>query len=189
MIQLNKIGYVTIALLLLEGDKKPIDTEDIAIKVAELAPEKFSWRKYKQFIDPEAVRISLKDAHYTYNYVVGSQKEGWMLSKLGLQFARDNVNKSWTKPSSRKPTKESLQMNREKERLLASDAYEYFTKHGKRGLKNIPKQFSDDFFRLNNYIRGQARIQKITRIENLYMDDVELKDVVRILAQISKGSN
>jgi hypothetical protein len=53
---------VTLAVYLLGGDSKPIDTEDVAIKTNELAPRRFTWRKYPDQINIDTVRKRLWDA-------------------------------------------------------------------------------------------------------------------------------
>jgi hypothetical protein len=188
MRELTQKEIVTIALYLLGGDKKAFDTEDIAVKSAEIAPGKFSWKKYRDNIDQELVRRSLTDAKLAYKYVVGSQKEGWMLSPSGLLFALESDKKTWAKPKARQPEREKLQANREKERLLSSRAYNYYLTNGEKKLTLIPQEMADDFFRLDDYVKGDARVKKITRIVNLFMNDPELGPVVKILAKIEKGS-
>jgi hypothetical protein len=43
---LSNHEIVTLAVYLLGGDSKRIDTEDVAVKSNELAPGRFTWRKY-----------------------------------------------------------------------------------------------------------------------------------------------
>ena len=99
MRELTQKEIVVIALYLLGGDKKSYDTEDVAVKASELAPGKFSWRKYRENIDQELVRRTITSAKLDSNYVVGSQKDVWMLTKTGVEFARKNIRLSWKKPT------------------------------------------------------------------------------------------
>jgi len=46
---------VTIAVFLLGGESHAVDTEDIAVKANEIAPGRFSWRKYPDQINIETV--------------------------------------------------------------------------------------------------------------------------------------
>lgn len=187
MRELTQKELVTTALFLLGGDKQAYDTEDIAIKAAEIAPGKFSWRKYRDNIDLDLVRSALKNAKIELKYVVGSQKKGWMLSSTGFQFARDSRKKSWAKPIEREPEREQLQVNKEKERLFASEAYRYFMDNGEAGIEKMPKVIIDDFFRINDYVKGEARFKKIARIENLFMDDPDLGVIVKKLARLEEN--
>lgn len=186
MRQLTQKELVTIALYLLGGNDKTFDTEDIAVKAAAEAPGKFSWRKYRDYIDQELVRKSLTDAKRIDKYVVGSHKEGWMLSPAGLKFAQESTKQDWAEPNIREPEREQAQINREKERLLSSEAYQYYVANGANALKKAPKKLADDFFRLDDYVKGDARIKKITRFENIFIADEQLGEVVKILARIEQ---
>lgn len=59
---LSNHEIVTLAVFLLGGDSQRIDTEDTAIKANELAPRRFTWRKYPDQINIETVRKRLWDA-------------------------------------------------------------------------------------------------------------------------------
>lgn len=43
---LSNNEIVTLAVFLLGGDSHCVDTEDVAVKVNEIAPGRFTWRKY-----------------------------------------------------------------------------------------------------------------------------------------------
>jgi hypothetical protein len=186
MRELTQKELVTIALFLLGGDKVSIDTEDVAIKAAEIAPGKFSWRKYRENIDQELVRAALKNAKIELKYIVGSQKEGWMLSPSGLRFARESSKKEWAKPAEREPERVQVQLSKEKERLMATDVYQQYKAQGRVYLANVQKNDADVFFRINDYVRGEARIKKINRIANIFIDDPELGELVKKLASLEK---
>ena len=42
-----------VALLQLEGATRAVDTEDLAMKMAALAPDRFRWKKYPEQIDDQ----------------------------------------------------------------------------------------------------------------------------------------
>ncbi len=65
---------VTLAVFLLRGDTRRVDTEDIAVKANELAHGRFTWRKYPDQINIDAVRKRLWECRET--------RERW-LSGLG----------------------------------------------------------------------------------------------------------
>ena len=54
-----QVQIVTLAVYLLGGDQKVIDTEDVAVKAYQLAPGRFSWRKYPDQVNLELVRVYL----------------------------------------------------------------------------------------------------------------------------------
>ena len=59
---LSNHEIVTLAVYLLGGDSKRIDTEDIAVKSNELAPGRFTWRKYSDQINIKIISWCLWDA-------------------------------------------------------------------------------------------------------------------------------
>src|SRR5688572_20740618 len=81
---------VTIAVALLNGDADYIDREDIAIKVNDIAPGRFNWRKYPERIDLDTVGVALRDAKKPKNgaLLTGSNVGGWMLSPAGLKWIK-----------------------------------------------------------------------------------------------------
>src|SRR5512139_1564750 len=85
---LSNHEIVTLAVYLLGGDSEYADTEDIAVKVNDLARGRFTWRKYPDQINIENIRAFLSDAKKPKNgaYLLGSGKEGWLLTEKGLAF-------------------------------------------------------------------------------------------------------
>src|SRR4051794_12358128 len=85
---------VTLAVYLLGGDRGAVGTEDVAKKANELAPGRFTWRKYKDQINLEVVRVYLSDAKKKAKgaYLIGSGNTGWSLSEAGLRFAGQRVS-------------------------------------------------------------------------------------------------
>jgi len=175
---------VTLAVYLLGGESKMVDTEDVAIKANGLAPGRFSWRKYADQINIENVRTFLSDAKKPKNghMLIGSGKEGWMLTEEGREFAvrRMGEIQGADLARTRHTTVELQWMNRERNRMLVSEAFEKF-KGGKSA--SISDQEAEAFFRLDDYVRGKARERRILRLLNTFGDDAELGDAVAMLAQ------
>lgn len=90
---LSNHEIVTLAVYLLGGDTRYVDTEDAAVKANELAPGRFTWRKYRDQINIDTVRKRLWDAATAEKgaYLAGSEKKGWMLTSAGLKFATKNI--------------------------------------------------------------------------------------------------
>ena len=61
-IDLANYEIVVLAAYLVGAHYRYVDTEDIAIKANEIAPGRFSWRKYKHQINIDTVRKRLWDA-------------------------------------------------------------------------------------------------------------------------------
>ena len=177
-------GIVTLAVYLLGGDSRPVDTEDVAVKVNEIAPGRFTWRKYADQINLEIVRVCLSDAkkHDKGSYLSGSGKDGWLLTTEGLLFVNGRLHELGTVDLSRRllSQREQHQRRIEKTRMLSSEAYVRFREEG---ADAVTINDTEAFFRLNEYVVGKARDRKIARILNTYGDDAELGEVVRELSK------
>ncbi len=180
---------VTLAVYLLGGESKFIDTEDIAIKANDLAPGRFTWRKYPQQINIENVRAFLSDAKKVKNggLVNGSGTKGWMLSESGLEFAHSRLGDIEGQDLTRvRPSaKEKLWVRNERERMLSSDAYGKFQGEG---ISTVSHQEAAAFFRIDDYVEPEARERKLLRILNSFRDDKELAPAIKAIAhKVRKG--
>lgn len=175
----KEIGVLSVYLL--GGESKYIDTEDIAVKANELAPGRFLWRKYKNQINMEVVRKRLSDAK-TDGDLLGSYSKGWILSEKGLHYAKEHIKELKNSDLSRAPMnkKEMILYHREKERMLASIAYEKVISNES---DYITAKEAEDFFRVDDYVTGAARKEKLTRIINTFGDDLELSQAIKILSE------
>lgn len=178
---LTRPEAVTLALYALGGTDTAVDTEDIAIRVGQLAPGMFAWRKYPDLVDKELVRVALSDARLKKQWVVGSHdRGGWLLTPSGQDFARSKEARLPDVEEVRRSGRDERQLERERVRLLTSPAFQRIRDSG--GFDGITSDEADAFFRINVYVEGQARVRKIARIENQFSDDPELGEAVRILA-------
>jgi len=170
---------VALALYELGGEKELCDTEDVAVRVEIIAPGMFAWQRYPERIDKELVRVALSDARLKAGLVIGSHSKGWMLTGKGLEFARKSTKSVSGEPVSQRRSRDDKQWDRERSRLLVSDV---FVRHQADGLGEVSLDEADAFFRLNVYVRGEARDRKIARIENQFGDDPDLGPLVNFLA-------
>jgi hypothetical protein len=182
---LSNQQIVVIAAYLVGGDSKRIDTEDIAVKANEIAPGRFMWRKYPQQINIDTVRKRLWDACKPSKggYILGSEKEGWILTEAGVTFARKSVD-AVTGSKKRLSLKERNWLRLERERLLSTDA---FRKYNKQDEGVITKRDAEGFFRIDNYVKEEAREQKILRVLNAFGEDFEIGRAARRFAEIVRG--
>ena len=153
---------VTIALYLLGGDAKPVDLEEIAMKVNQLAPGRFTWKRYPGQINIKNVDAFLWDAKKPKNgsYVINAKRDEWILTAEGLAFARKMSHELEGVDLSRKALsqKERNWMRRERERMLGSEAYQKFS--AAEGDK-ITTREAQAFFRVDAYVTGIARSEKL----------------------------
>jgi hypothetical protein len=182
---------VTLAVYLLGGDRAAVDTEDAAKKANEIAPGRFTWRKYKDQINLEVVRVYLSDAKKKAKgeYLIGSGNTGWSLSEAGLAFAREHVsaveNLEATEP--RKAVgQDRVRQQRERARLLATEAY---AKIVTGRSDELTTRDAESFFRIDSYVLGDARRRRVAAIANAHGDDPELAPVIEQLANIVKENN
>ena len=176
---LTRPEAATLALYAEGGEREMVDTEDVAVRVGEIAPGMFSWRKFRDRIDKELVRVALSDARLKAGYTIGSHSKGWMLTTTGLEFARENADRAGEEAASERRRPDERQWERERARLVMSDA---FARLQNGGVEVVTADEADAFFRLNVYVKGDARERKIARIENRFSDDPELGSAVRLLA-------
>ena len=176
---------VTLAVYLLGGETKAIDTEHVAVKAAELAPGKYNWRHYPVQINIEIIRAFLSDAKKTKygKYLSGSGNEGWMLTEDGAIFAKQNAQRlqDVDLTSVRKSEAEKKWHKRERSRLLSSNALKKLV-DGERS--SITSSELSSFFRVDEYVTGAARERKVTRIINAFRDDPDLGDAILSLREM-----
>lgn len=173
---------VLLAVYLLGGETLPIDTEDIAVKANELAPGAFTWRKYAEQINMEIVRVILSNLKRADNgnLLVGKGNDGWMLTERGLRFAKSFSANSSRAAGSKSPLsqKEKKWRRSEKARMLATAAFEKVSS-GQANM--VTEQEAETFFRLDSYVTGKTREQKLLRTKNIFGDDRELGEAIRKL--------
>jgi len=176
---------VVLAVGLVGGRSESIDTEDVAVKADEIAPGRFTWRKYKNQINIDNVRWALLDAKKAENggYITGSAKDGWQLTPAGARFCNgtSKLLKNLDLSRERGDRKEEAWARRERARLLNEEAYRRFT-HGK--ARHIPLGEVERFFRVDDYIVGEAREARLRRIPNLFGQDPKLGKAVQTFAEM-----
>jgi hypothetical protein len=179
---------VTLAVFLLGGASEPIDTEDVAKKANELAPGRFAWRKYKDQINLETVRVYLSDAKKAAKgaYLIGSGNSGWTLSEAGLTFAKNNVGEidALEAATPRNAVGQDRQrLRRERARLMESDA---FQKIAADRADEVTRRDAESFFRIDSYVRGEARLRRVATIANAHGGDPDLGPAIDLLSKIVK---
>jgi len=180
---------VVLAAFLAGAQTKAVDTEDIAIKANDLAPARFSWRKYKDQINIDAVRKRLWDATKVEKggYLIGSEKTGWRLSKAGFDFARRHSRKRATIPRADVPRvsqNERVARSREVRRMMNESA---FLKYRDGDTATITKFDAERFFRLDDYVTGKIRTAKIERFRIMAANNKPLAQAIDFLATLVRG--
>jgi hypothetical protein len=175
---------VVLALYLLGGESGNIDTEDIAVKANEIAPGRFSWRKFPEQINIDAVRKRLWDAMKKEKgaLLTGSEKDGWVLTEEGIRFGQ----KSSKTVIGDAPQKERLNLREKQRRRVEYErilAHETFAKAKLSGIDSITAQEAEAFFRIDDYVIGAARQRKVQRLLNTFWSDPEISSIIKSLAE------
>lgn len=167
----SKSQLVTIAVALLNGDTAYVDREEAAIKVNDIAPGRFNWRKYPERIDLDAVSIALRSAKKTQNggLVIGNNTKGWMLSTAGLKWI-NTIDLDAIHDKLLKVRTASISANQEIERrrLANTKAYKLFISDKS---KAIALQDFYEFARVNEYFQTKARQRRYAIVANAVIDD------------------
>jgi len=175
---------VTIAVAFLDGDVEPVDPEDVAVKVNDIVPGRFGWRKYPEWIDLGAVRDALRDAKKPQKggLLVGSNARGWMLSPAGLKWIRATDLSAFQDAQSVQHRKDSIFASQESEckRLRATKACALFI-DGKS--EAITLQDFCEFARVNEYFQKKARQRRYAVIDNAVVDDEALSRLWDLLKE------
>ena len=173
----RRLDIVVLAVYLLEGDRKSVDTEDIAVKSHELAPGMFSWQKYPGQINLRLVHVTLFDARKPKygSLLTGSHTEGWRLSSAGLDWANSRGRElltgglKWNQESRKSGSVDTKRKQREKKRLKTSLAWESWNNGAPISVRD-----ARDLFRIDAYSTRKMLEIKVVRLQSLFTDDVDI---------------
>ncbi len=181
-IEFSKPQFVTIAVALLDGDTAYVDCEDVALKVNDIAPGRFNWRKYPEHIDLSTVSFALQDAKKARcgELIVGNNTKGWMLSPAGLKWIKTVDFDAIRDELPAKYRKASISANQELERnrLFSTKAYHLFVADKS---KEITVQDFYEFARVNEYFQIKTRQRRYAIIANAVSDNETLSELWDLL--------
>lgn len=195
-VRVTQHQVVTLAVLLLGGDQHVVDTEDVAMKAAELAPGRFNWRKYPEQVNLELVRVFLSDAKKPEfgALVAGSGTKGWTLTLAGLAWARErgelllDSDMRRTREQKRSSAFSEVRWRTERTRIQSTSAWRRWAS-GDTGLSS---QEVAEVFRIDSYSNDQTRQLKINRQLALFTEDAEihpfLMKIVHLVAPAKETS-
>lgn len=177
----------SMAVYLLGGAIRHVDTEDVAVKAFSLAPAMFGWQKYPQFPNLELVRVALSDAKKRKNggLLSGSGREGWRLTTNGLDWASSEESKTEPATKNRPGTRRSagsidtVRKNREMARLHESSAWKLWTQR-----MSISHQAAKELFRIDDYSSPKLIEGKIVRMQAMFQDIPELNRFLRAASKV-----
>lgn len=171
----TKPQLVTISVGVLGGHMDFVDREDVAEHVNGLAPGRFTWKKYRDRIDLEAVGNALRHAKKPVNgaLVTGNTTAGWMLTINGIKWINSIDLQAITNSDF---SVDSLTAIHESEivRLRNTRAYKLY-EDNKSAEININDFYQ--FARINEYFQEKSRQRRFTVIENAVAYDSKLSDL------------
>ena len=171
---LKQYELATLAVYLVGGASHSIDTEDAAVKCHEIAPSLFSWRKHKDQINLELIRVSLSDAKKAKygGLLSGSGREGWRLSNRGLDWIRAReaaggpIGTTQQVGRGKAGSIDSVRRERERQRMLASEAWQGWRESGAVSLRE-----AQQVFRIDEYTTERMAAIKVTRLRAMFDED------------------
>ncbi len=157
-----------VALLHMDGSEHAVDSEDLAMRMAELAPGRFSWKKYPEQINLERVRSSVKKMlEANPPLASGGVNDGWMLTPAGIQWACQ------TPGVASAPVLASLA--RGAALLRQSDAWEKFA-------RLVPEEITvydaRRFLKVDEYTSPRRRRERVQAVSNIAAHDDDLHALV-----------
>lgn len=176
--------FVTLAVAELGGHTQFVDREDVAVYVNSIAPGKFTWRKYPEYIDLDSVGVALRDAKKEKNggLLLGNNTKGWMLSPSGVKWVAslelETAEISYESHSRKKSLFASQEI--EAARLRGTQAYQHYLA---KSLEQITLQDFYQFARVNEYFQTKAREKRYAIIENAVTSDDDLNNLWLLLKQ------
>ncbi len=171
---------VSLALYLLGGAGTVVDTEDIAVRVNELAPGRFVWRKYPDQINLELVRVALNNARNKAAgaLVNGTGRTGWSLTVVGQRWAEESI-RSVQGADLRRPRQQRTagsvderRWQRERVRVLTTEAWRQWNES--QDETDVAADAAADLYRVDRYVIGRARELKVNRLREMFAEDAEV---------------
>lgn len=169
---------VVLAVWSLTGGVRAADVEDVAVKADALAPDRFRWRKYKDQINIRKIANALLDAKKR-DLVRSKSALEWTLTTAGVSEAK-NLEVQVGQVAARAPlsAQERAWRKNERVRLLSEPAY---LRH-RSGEPPTARELLS-FFRLDAYVTGHARQDRIDRLLRVFDEDIDLGPVIADFAQ------
>ena len=183
-----QVEVVTLAVYLLGGDQRAIDTEDVAIEAHRLAPGRFSWRKYPDQVNLELVRVYLSDGKKASKggWLEGSGKEGWSLTPAGLKWAKDASRKlagrdlQRPRQDLRSGSVDERRWRRERTRITSTPAWTHWI----QDQTDVSAREAADVFRIDSYADQRLRNLKVGRIRAMFENDPDVGPFLARMAEI-----
>lgn len=182
--RLTNVQIAVLAAYLAGASRGQADTEDVAVKAAELAPGRFSWRKYPEQINIETIRKRLWDATSDKmgRLLTGSERDGWLLTEAGLRFCQEHSEElsKTGEATVRLSQKEQAWATRERVRMQSEMAFRKWLDSRSDEIQHVE---AERFFRIDDYIVGDLRRSRISRARDIFAADSEMSKAINEIAK------
>lgn len=184
---LTKPDLAALVVYLLGGDQKSVDTEDIAVKINQLVPGVFVWKKYPEQINLKLIETFLYDAKKTRcgEMLIGTTRNGWRMSAKGMEwvykheFDLSTLGDSLLDSRERVAGTDPIRVEREKRRLLSSKSWADWTESKKPQLQSVQQ-----LFRVDDYTTAKMIENKVVRLCSHFKDDLEVSRFLSYASQL-----
>jgi|TARA_Y100000294_G_scaffold138427_1_gene131649 hypothetical protein len=165
----NVVEILLNAVSSIGGVQNHLDTEDIAQKAYKISSSAFCWKKYKDQIDLNKVKVNLYLAHKR-GFITGNEKKGWMLSDKGLDAIQKAKNKNSNGFKLRTLKKDKIESEREIARISNNDTFlNYIKSHEKPNLRQM-----QGIFKIDNYTSFENKSKRVRKVINLCKSNSEI---------------
>ncbi len=159
---------IVMALYRLGAAEHAVDTEDLAIKVVEIVPRQFRWKKHPEQINIESVRLVAKNLLTDVPPLIsGSMRNGWMLTPEGIAWCGRILGEDHGSPN------------------VGGALHLRNTSVFRKFLRNSPDDITvhdvRHFLRVDEYTSMRRRKERSQATINIAMEDEELSELVAYL--------
>jgi hypothetical protein len=160
---------VLLALFDLGAAHRAADTEDVAMRAAEILPRSFRWKRYPEQIDLELVRLALKNCKMQAPPLVdGGVSEGWQLTPAGMAVC-----------ASYRQTKGQLKP----EFVRAIRSSSAFRAWKRQGVTAVGREDLLTLLRVNDYFPNSKRRERVIALMNDTSGEAELASFVAAMRE------
>jgi hypothetical protein len=182
--ELNNQDIVVLAVYAVGGADQYVDTEDVAVQAAKIAPGRFSWRKYREQINIDTVRKRLWDAAKKAGpFLLGSEKQGWLLTEAGLEFCKANSERAESEElqRTRHSQREQTWTTRERARIVNEEAFKKWESGHPDQITSVE---AERLFRIDDYVIGKARAARLKRALDTFANDPVLGGAIKDISRL-----
>jgi len=170
--KITNAQIAALALAHLDGGEHAIDTEDLAMKMAALAPDRFRWKKYPEQINLGLVRSSVARLRRSDPPLAsGGVRDGWMLTPAGIAWCQRALGLRGADPSP----------SAERAALLRQTAA--FTKFQGGVSDDLTVYDARQFFKIDEYTSHRRRRERYQAVCNTASGDDALTALVTYLRE------